>query len=155
MPRPTKVPKALRVDQATLEATWTKEDATAWAQDRYTRTGSWPRRRWRVEGSPAGSSRLVPLKLAEKTQARYGGHIVELIGPPPPAPPRVSKNTDRALGLPPCPICFAKDGEACTKVKRGAVPGAKDAKGKTCPPHKARFEKARAAAPQFAGVARG
>lgn len=39
----------------------------------------WPRRKYRVEGTYVGNSRLLYLGEAQATQRRYGGHIVQVI----------------------------------------------------------------------------
>ena len=55
--------------------TWTARTATTWAKS----LRSWPKRRFRVEGSSAGNSRLLDEYRAQRTKDMYGGEIVELI----------------------------------------------------------------------------
>jgi hypothetical protein len=40
--------------------------------------GRWPARRFRVEGSPLGASRLLRAADAERAAERYGGAVVEV-----------------------------------------------------------------------------
>ena len=63
------------------EAQFTKDEALAWAEDYYRERKNWPRRRWRVEGSAAGNSRLLTEKQALRTKKVHGGEVVELICP--------------------------------------------------------------------------
>lgn len=65
--------------QAAREAQLTKDEALAWAEAYYREHKKWPKRRWRVEGSPAGNSGLLTRGKAIRTQALHGGEIVEVI----------------------------------------------------------------------------
>lgn len=64
-------------DRAMHEATMTKEQALEWARKQI----EWPARRFRVEGTKAGPSRLVHRDTAQKIVHQYGGKMVELIHP--------------------------------------------------------------------------
>lgn len=103
-----------RLTQATAEATWTREQATQWARG----LSRWPRRRFRLEQSRAGSSRLVIHGLAERLQKQYGGEIVEVI-PAPVRRERITRYEEEALHLAECSWCGAAAGAAC-KAPRGA-----------------------------------
>lgn len=95
--------------RAVLESTWSTADAVAWADD----LGRWPRRRYRVEGSRCGPSRLVRHRVAVKLQRQYGGTVVEVI---PPYRTRERQKWQEVYdGLPVCPRpwCAAKPGEPC------------------------------------------
>jgi hypothetical protein len=60
------------------QSAWTTAEAIAWAEEYYEEAHRWPSQRFRVE-SPYGNSRLLGPKAADKSQARYGGKVVELI----------------------------------------------------------------------------
>lgn len=66
--------EARRGIQATKEAMWTPLEAAWWAagQERLSR-------RFRVEGSAVGNSRLLRRADAERLAERHGGRVVELI----------------------------------------------------------------------------
>lgn len=102
------------------EAQWTQEQAQAWVNGTWERSRSWTTRRYRVEGARGGNSRLLTLAAAEATQGRYGGKIVELIGPWPKPPTdadgkRLSKKRQAAAGMPACPRCKADPGMSCLR----------------------------------------
>ncbi len=61
---------------AMREAQWTKAEAVKWARG----LRHWPSRRYRVEGSRAGPSRLVSNYIAQTLVSEYGGKIVEILG---------------------------------------------------------------------------
>lgn len=64
------------------------------------------RRRWRLEGTLAGNSRLVTRALAERLRSRYGGGIVQVF--------ELRPLCERqALALPECPVCTVAAGEPC------------------------------------------
>ena len=65
--------------QAIREAQFTEEEALEWAESYYREYQFWPRRRFRVEGGPAGNSRLLTKSAALTAKYRYGGTIVQLI----------------------------------------------------------------------------
>lgn len=67
--------------QAIRQAQFSKDEALAWAEEYYRERHSWPRRRWRVEGSQAGNSQLLTEKQALQAQKKHGGEVVELICP--------------------------------------------------------------------------
>ena len=75
----------------------------------------WPamRRRFRVEGSRAGNSRLVTQTTAKRYKGEYGGKIVEVV-------PLVSLAERQAKDLPGCEFCKAAAGEPC-KSKTGKL----------------------------------
>jgi hypothetical protein len=57
------------------ESQWSQAKAVEWAKG----LRHWPARRFRVEKSRAGNSRLVSLRVAHEMKDKYGGEIVELI----------------------------------------------------------------------------
>lgn len=63
-------------------------------------------RRYRLEGTAAGNSRMVTKALAERLRIRYGGGIVQIFE----MRPLVER---QALGLIVCPVCEATAGEPC------------------------------------------
>jgi hypothetical protein len=68
----------------------------------------WPnRKRWRVEGSRGGNSRLLMHHTAQAARAKYGGAVVEVI----PFKPLAER---QAAGMPTCPRCKAEAGKPCT-----------------------------------------
>ena len=84
--------------------------STAELLEKFLARGKFLSRRFRVEGSVVGASRLLNLRRAEESQAKYGGQVVEL----------VTKNaflTAQAARdhLPSCrrTSCGAKAGEPC------------------------------------------
>lgn len=80
------------------------------------------RRRWRVEGTRVGHSRLLTHEKAQLTCARYGGRVVQIV----PFTPLAER---QALNLKACPLCKAKASKPC-KSKHGRV----------VTPHVARWE---------------
>ena len=62
-----------------VEAALTADTAIDWAEAYYLEHHVWPPRRWRVEGSIAGTSRLLTRRAAEQQQERYGGEVVQLV----------------------------------------------------------------------------
>ena len=63
-----------------VESVLTPHEMLSIALERFRETGKWySSRRFRVEGSPAGNSRLLTLKAANKVKARFGGEVVEVI----------------------------------------------------------------------------
>lgn len=114
------------------ESTWTKEEALAWARKVKASGRSWPGRRFRVDNSRAGTSRLLGRKAAEKTQAKYGGRLVEMIPTPTAAgEPKHTVNQALAESLGPCPSCQAKPRHPCLTPK-----------GKSRKPHESRTKRA-------------
>ena len=65
--------------QSIAESQFTEDEALAWAEQYYRERGSWPRRRWRVEGSQAGNSHLMTEKKARRVAAKHGGDVNQLI----------------------------------------------------------------------------
>ncbi len=65
--------------QALREMQWGDIEAIAWAEKHYRDTGRWTTRRWRVEDTPGGNSRLLTHSEALKRMAEYGGRLCELI----------------------------------------------------------------------------
>ncbi len=65
--------------EANLEAQLDREQAVIWAENYYRKHGAWPLRRWRVEGSRVGNSRLLTEKEADRTSEQYGGQTILLI----------------------------------------------------------------------------
>ena len=65
--------------EASQEAMLDHVTAIEWAEQYVRDHGVWPKRRWRVEGSRAGMSRLLTHRKAKETQAEYGGEIVKLL----------------------------------------------------------------------------
>ncbi len=65
--------------QALREMNWTDTEAIAWAEKYYRKYRQWPTRRWRLEGTPGGNSRLLTYRVALKQKAKYGGSLCELI----------------------------------------------------------------------------
>jgi hypothetical protein len=70
-------------------------------------------RKFRVEGTPVGNSRLLCLPTAERLQAKHGGEIVNY-RPRPELPPL--EQAAKEASLPPCPLCGAAPGTACRTV---------------------------------------
>lgn len=66
-------------------------------------------RRFRVEGSRAGNSRLLRRDGAEEARRRYGGTIVEVY----PRQTREEKAASVARDMPACPRCKVPSGEPC------------------------------------------
>lgn len=126
-----------RVLQYVAESSWTAEQALAWARTKK----RWPARRFRVEGSHAGNSRLLPKKLAVATRSKYGGVLVELIPLPTIAgEPKKTLNQSRVDGMPACPRCGAAVGWPC-RAKPRPIPGLVTARHPTpCPPHRERVK---------------
>lgn len=100
--------------RAMLESMWTAEEATAWDAGLKRPTT----RRYRLEGSRAGNSRLVSLKSAEKLKAEFGGEVVELI-PPRSTRPRIKRLDWAATGFDWCPVCGAAENTACVTTEKG------------------------------------
>lgn len=69
----------LRASRHALEAQMTQAQAIAWAHGQREKSGRWPSRRFRVEKSRGGNSRLLGATAARNTQKKYGGKVVELI----------------------------------------------------------------------------
>ena len=80
------------------------------------------RRRWRVEGTHAGNSRLLTELKAKDTRAKYGGAVHEVI-------PFTPIEVRQAKDLPACPYCEAAKGEPC-----------QSSEGNTVAPHAKRWE---------------
>lgn len=95
------------------ESGWTAEQALAWAKSKE----HWPTRRWRVEGSRAGNSRLLHKKTADHTRLKYGGSVVELI-PAPPPPNYADSDLYPAVHKGACPRCKAPIGAPCFTDKK-------------------------------------
>lgn len=92
------------------------EDYSAAAQEavmeaeevrRYASSGRVGARKYRLEGSVAGNSKLVYKRTAEKLRAMYGGTIVNM------RPRQPSKYIEAARELGPCPRCKMPAGVAC------------------------------------------
>lgn len=68
----------------------------------------WPafRRRFRVEGSAAGTGFLTSRARAQTDATRYGGKVVEVIR-------LVPLGVRQAKGMPPCPHCKVGMSEPC------------------------------------------
>lgn len=101
-------------EQAVIESQMSKPEAEAYAT-RHRKSFGRFRRRWRVEGTPAGNSRLVTLEVAWKLQARTGGEVVEVV--------MAGKGGRRSrwLALAGCPVCYANGGNPCvTRDRRTA-----------------------------------
>ena len=64
------------------------------------------RRRWRVEGSQAGNSRLLTRPKAIETKARYGGQVCQVI-------PMVPLENRLSANMPKCPFCKVAKGKPC------------------------------------------
>lgn len=102
------------------ESALSPEEAVGYAESYYENHQRWPWRRYRVEGTAAGNSKLLIDMAAENACRKYGGTIVELI------PTRARYLADRGLtgrysradamaeDLPACPKCQAAAGHACT-----------------------------------------
>lgn len=105
-----------RLLRAMAESVWTAEEAIAWAEG----LSRWTTRRYRLEGSRAGNSRLVTLWHVKALKAEYGGEIVELI--PPKGPPALSANQERAVGLDACPHCGVEPNDPCVAPRGAMVP---------------------------------
>lgn len=63
---------------AIAESKMTHKQALAWARER-TWLNGWPTRRYRLEASAAGNSRLITETEAETLQARHGGKVVQVV----------------------------------------------------------------------------
>jgi hypothetical protein len=70
-------------------------------------------RKFRLEGTPGGNSRLLCLTTAQRLQQKLGGRIINY-RPRPDLPPLEQAAKDAAL--PPCPLCGATPGTACRRV---------------------------------------
>jgi hypothetical protein len=68
-----------RHNRRSIESRWSHDDCMNWAESVYAETRRWPVRRYRVEGTPAGNSSLMPEPQARRTQRKYGGRVVEVI----------------------------------------------------------------------------
>ncbi len=88
---------------ATREATAAAEECHELARE----TGG---RKFRLEGTPAGNSRLLYLATTFSLRARFGGRVVNY-RPRPELPPLEQAAKDGEL--PPCPLCGAPAGWAC------------------------------------------
>jgi hypothetical protein len=108
------------LDRAMRESQWTKAEAIRWSESLKSRTS----RRFRLEKSRAGNSRLVSAWKAGELKSKYGGEVVELIPRP---PPRMSPKRKAALKLGPCPKCNASAKEPCKRPS-----------GDICYPHRKR-----------------
>jgi len=82
------------------ESQWTTKQAVAWARG----LRHWPSRRFRVEKSRAGNSRLISARLADEMKGRYGGEIIEMIE-------HVALELGRDMRK--CKQCDAKAGAPC------------------------------------------
>jgi len=91
-----------------IESQWTEEEAQAWASSLKRATS----RRFRLEGSLAGNSRLVSETQVHQLKTRFGGEIVELILR---REPRLSKRRQAAIGLGVCPHCHALSDAPCLR----------------------------------------
>lgn len=80
------------------------------------------RRRWRVEGTRAGNSRLLTHTSAINCCVAYGGKVVNVI----PFTPLAER---QAAKLPDCPRCHAANGKPC-----------KSSLGRVVTPHQVRWE---------------
>lgn len=78
-------------------------------------------RKFRVEGTPVGNSRLLCLPTAKRVQTKLGGAIVNY-RPRPEIPPL--DQAAKEASLPPCPRCGAPQAVACRRVG-WRVPGAR------------------------------
>jgi hypothetical protein len=87
---------------------WDKEQALQWAKS----LRHWPRRRFRVEGSSAGNSRMLRETAAWNMQQLYGGKVVELI-PPSSSVERKTVYEVAAMNLGECSWCKAAAGAPC------------------------------------------
>lgn len=105
------VARLKRLNRAGEEAYhWDGDAAMQWASEQRT----WPTRRYRVEGSRAGNSRLVTFGTAVNLQKAYGGEIVELIEKR--GTKEDTKRCDsRHLELGDCPVCFRPAGQPCER----------------------------------------
>ena len=73
---------------------------------------TWPmRKRWRVEGSAGGNSRMLMKHTANRAANRYGGRVVEVI-------PFTPIQERQAANMPACPRCKAKAGKPCKTAKK-------------------------------------
>ncbi len=67
---------------AIMEARLDRDGAIGWAERYHAEQGRWPTRRFRVEGSRVGNSRLLRQGEASAMAERYGGELVELVPSP-------------------------------------------------------------------------
>lgn len=63
-------------------------------------------RRFRVEGSPIGNSRLLRRHDAVAAATTHGGDVVEVI-------PSTSAAVRHAMPMPACPVCEVEAGKPC------------------------------------------
>lgn len=107
-----------------LRAIWAWEALASRAELKDKHAGKFPiiRRRWRIEGTRVGHSRLLTHEKAKETRARYGGRAHQII----PFTPLAER---QAAKLKACPHCGAYAGKPC-KSKHGNV----------VTPHRARWE---------------
>lgn len=68
-----------REQQRALESMMGALQLEYYASTWHSQRGTWPRRRWRVEGSLGGNSYLLTRQRAEDAQAQFGGRVVERI----------------------------------------------------------------------------
>jgi hypothetical protein len=86
---------------------WDAKKALAWARSKK----HWPKRRWRLEGSRAGNSRLLRETQAINMKSLYGGTIVELI--PAGKGGRKTRFEVAAEDMPRCPYCKQRKNRPC------------------------------------------
>lgn len=94
---------------------WTAADALAWAKG----LKSWPRRRWRLEGSRAGNSRLLRETQAINMQQLYGGERIELIPAAGDGEAKKNRFQVAAEDMPKCPHCKESKGKPCRRPDGG------------------------------------
>lgn len=64
---------------AAWEAQASRPDLLDMAIERWLSERKWPLKRWRIEGTAAGNSRLLGEREAHKQRGRLGGTVVEVI----------------------------------------------------------------------------
>lgn len=103
-------------NRAMMEAyEWDAAAALKWARG----LKNWPRRRFRLEESRAGNSKLLLEKVAKTMQASYGGKVVELI--PPGRDPNAKQTVYEvaAEDMPKCPHCRESKSKPCRSPQGG------------------------------------
>jgi hypothetical protein len=97
-------------------------------------------RKFRLEGTPGGNSRLLFLSTAQRLQAKFGGRIVNYR---PRAELSPLEQAARDADLPACPYCGVRTGAACRRVTAWWPGPLGDpvpyAVGRRCRPHAVRL----------------
>lgn len=94
---------------------WDAASALKWARSlKY-----WPQRRFRLEDSRAGNSRLIKEQQARDMMGKYGGTVVELIPPGGDTDARLNAYQVASEDMPKCPHCKESKGRPCRGPQGG------------------------------------